>query len=208
MNVEVSKKNIDPVASVTPANQVEKKADTSESVYNIPVEGYKATSLGDAIHSGDLEKVKGLIERGATIEQCLTDETYIYDALHTALTFGKMEIIRYIIANKLYADVNKTYTEEAETPLSLACTLKNNDEAFQISDLLISLGANVNGSGASGGEYTMYPLILAVRQNNLNLVKLLTEHGANKDITDENGNTPLSVAEKNGFIDIVNFLKG
>lgn len=42
-------------------------------------------------------KVKMLIEKGANFHECLTDETYIYDLLYSALSFNKIEIIRHIL---------------------------------------------------------------------------------------------------------------
>ena len=182
--------------------------DTTNANFNISIEGYKATPLGQAAYSGDITEVQDLVAQGASIEKCLTDETYIYDILYTALVFNKTELVRFILKNKFYSSLNETYTEEAETPLTLACSLANNSDALEIADSLINLGADVNGAGPSGGERTMYPLLIAVKQNNVDLTKLLLEHRANKDIKNESGETPLTIAEKNGFQDIATLLKG
>ena len=61
--------------------------------------------------------------------------------------------------------------------------------------------------GESGGERTFYPLIIAVTHNNSCLVKLLLKHGANKEIKNENGESPLTIAQNSKFEDIVNLLK-
>jgi ankyrin repeat protein len=182
--------------------------DTAVTKFDISIEGYHSTQLGQAVYAGDVNKVQGLINKGASIEQCLTDETYVYDLLYTALAFKKTELVRYVLKNKLYKSVNTIYSEEAETPLALACNLTNSKEALEIAASLIALGANVNGAGESGGENTHYPLFIALSGNNVSLAKLLIEHGANKDIKNERGETPLSIAQKKGFEDILRLLKG
>ena len=175
--------------------------------FDIQIEGYKASELGEAIHSGSVEKIKALIQSGAPIDKCLTDETYVYDALYAAIVFNKKEIVEYLVQNKLYTDINKTYSEEAETPLTLACAIQNKLDALQISQLMITNGANVNGAGESGGEDTKTPIFIAVNQNNIELVQVLLEKGAKKDISNSSGASPLTAAEEKGFSEIANVLK-
>ncbi len=210
-NGKVQEKNkaTDTKSTIT-ANKKQDNAsvDTSQAIFNIPIEGYKATELGQAVYTGNIVKVQTLINKGASIEKCLTDETYIYDILYTALVFNKVELVNYILRNKLYSSVNKTYTEESETPLTLACGLHDTSNALEIADTLIALGADANGTGESGGENTKYPLLIAVNQRNAGLTKLLIKHGAKKDIKNQAGETPLAIAQKKGFEDITGILKG
>lgn len=174
--------------------------------FGIAIEGYNATRLGQAVYTGDTATVGTLIKGGASFAKCLTDETYIYDILYAALVFNKIDIVRYVLKNKLYKSINATYSEEAETPLTLACGFKDSSDALEIADTFISLGANVDGAGESGGEQTIFPLLVAVNQNNVRLTKLLIENHANRNIVNENGISLLQIAQQKGFEGIVSLL--
>lgn len=95
------------------------------NAFDTSFEGYKSTKLGAAIYEGSLEDFKTLIRAGASPESCLTDETYIFDALYAALAFDRRAILDHILQSNLYKDINKTYTEESETPLTLACAIRS-----------------------------------------------------------------------------------
>lgn len=178
-----------------------------KSTFNRSVDGYMATILGESIFAGDLDQVRSLFEAGASFEDCLTDETYIFDALYASIAFGKVEILEYVLASKSFSDINKAYTEESETPLTLACSLQDHQIANRMADLLISNGANVNGVGESGGEETKTPLFESIKRANIPLVKLLVEKGAKKDVTTTSGQTALSMAEELGSTELVELLK-
>ncbi len=202
-----TKSKIETTVKSAPADTVAPKSDSSQFSFGVSIEGYKASKLGEAINSGSVEKFKDLVQKGAPIDKCLTDETYVYDALYAAIAFNKKDIVEYVIQNKMYSDINKTYSEDSETPLTLACAIQNKVDALQVSRLLISNGANVNGAGDSGGESTKTPLFIAVNQNNVELVRLLLEQGAKKAITNSAGASPLSAAKESGFSEIVDLLK-
>lgn len=206
-DVKEQKKSTGTVAVKASEKPVSTTSDIALDSFAISIDGYKATLLGQAVYDGDTAKVQDLIKKGASIEKSFTDETYVYDILYTALRVNKVEMLRYILKNKLYTSVNATYTEDAETPLTLACNIDNEKDAMEIADSLIVLGANVNGAGVTGGERILYPLIIAVGHKNAALTKLLVDHGANKEIKNENGETPIVFAQKKGFEDIVNILK-
>ena len=202
-----AKSGVEVPAKPAATSSIAPKTGTSQPAFDISLEGYKATKLGAAIYSGSLEKFTGLVEQGAPIDQCLTDDTYVFEALYAAIAFGKKNLVEHILKNKLYSDINKVYSEDSETPLTLACALENKADGLEISKLLISNGANVDGAGDSGGEGTKAPLFIAVKQNNVELVRLLIEKGAKKDITNSAGASPLTRAEESEFSEIVNLLK-
>lgn len=183
------------------------KQESSQPTFAHDIEGYKASDLGEAIYQDSLTKFKVLVEKGASVEKCLTDETYIYDALYAALVFGRVDLIKYIVQNNQYSDINKTYSEDAETPLTLACNMQDKDEALQIAQLLIENKAKVDGSGPSGGEETKYPLLIAVKRNNIALTQALIEKGARKDVAENSGATAGSIAADSGFSEIAELVK-
>ncbi len=203
--------NVKPEAPVshsvsTPA-PLAPKQDSSQPTFSHAIEGYTASDLGEAIYQDSLMKFRDLIGKGASIEKCLTDETYIYDALYTALVFGRVDLIKYIVENNQYSDINKTYSEDAESPLTLACNMQDKDEALQIALLLITKGAKVDGSGPSGGEETKYPLLIAAKRNNVALTKALIEKGARKEVAENSGATATSIASDSGFSEIAEMVK-
>lgn len=183
------------------------KPETTKVSFDIPIKGYQATRLGEAIYNDSLDLFKSLLEKGAPLNKSLTDGTYEYDALYAALAFDKRDILEYIMQQKKFSDINETYSEDAETPLTMACTIKNKADALAVSKVLVENGANVNGAGPSGGERTKYPLLSAVNQDNVELVKYLIEKGAKKDIADNSGKSPGAIAVEKGFSDLAALLQ-
>ena len=178
-----------------------------ESKFGFNVETYTATELGVACYESDTTKIQSLINSGFSIEECLTDDVYVYDLLYAAFVLGKAEIVHFVLNNKLYASVNETYTEDAETPLTMACSFVNQKKALEFAQVLVSLGANVNGAGKSGGDYMKYPLVIAVSNNNIELTGFLLKNGANIEVRNSSDETILEIAENNNFQDIVSLLK-
>lgn len=206
-NVAQLKPNTSTVDKTTRSDSTSAQPDTTTPIYIHDIEGYKASELGRAIYQDSLSKFKSLVERGASIEDCLTDETYTYDALYTAIEFGRLDFIQFIVQNNYYSDINKTYSEDAETALTLACNRQDKNQALQIALILIVKGAKVDGTGPSGGEETKYPLIIAAKRNNVELVKALVEKGVNKAVTENSGATAASIATDSGFSEITELLK-
>lgn len=206
-NFSEQKKSTDTLSINAGEIKNQSVADSGQNIFSFSIEGYKATQLGQAVYENDTAKIQTIINSGASIEKCLTDETYIFDILYAAIAYKRIESIRFVLNNKLFTSINKVYTEDSETPLTLACALTNGKDALEIANSLIALGALVNGVGESGGEQTKYPFFIAVKQNNIPLVKLLIEHGAKIDIKNAGGESPLNIAEKNGFEEMVNLLK-
>jgi ankyrin repeat protein len=96
------------------------------------------------------------------------------------------------------ADVNAR-NEYGFTPLIyVACKGYN-----QFTDILLHSGAEINatleGSGCTA-------LLCAVRMEHTETVWLLIEAGADPEIADEQGNTPLMTAKSKGYEEIVKLL--
>ena len=59
-----------------------------------------------------------MLNDGADKEQCLSDDIYEYDIVYAAVYFNKVDVLKFLIAQK--EDVNKVYNENGLTALSLA----------------------------------------------------------------------------------------
>lgn len=88
------------------------------------------------------------------------------------------------------ADLDVKSRQQKMTPLLIA--VKNDD--IEIIQVLLELGANVNGSNHEG--YT--PLMAAAEAGQFNIVQTLITHGANSNIHDMTGMTASILAMKNG----------
>ena len=78
---------------------------------------------------------------------------------------------------------------------------QNDEVVIKMLKLLIKKGANVNNDVEDE-----YPILYAVIEQKLNIVKVLLDAGANIDITDETGRTPLTSAVLEGDIEILELL--
>lgn len=159
------------------------------------------TLLGYACLYNNKAAIEKLIARKASINDAYSDEIYIYDALNIAITEGNYALAKYFIS--LGAKVNQPYNEEGLCPLALSC-MQNN---YPIANLLLNHGAEADGVGDLGGNYITYPLIIAVEKRNKAIVQLLLKHGAKKNVKDSEGFTPLSLARKLGYTEIIRILK-
>jgi hypothetical protein len=74
-------------------------------------------------------------------------------------------------------------------------------QRFEIARQFIQGGVNVNYQYEG-----MTPLLHAARWGNLELARMLVDHGANINARDRNGNTALAIARNNGHIPVQDFL--
>ncbi len=75
--------------------------------------------------------------------------------------------------------------------------------------ILLKSGADVDGKGyrkypqcVAGIEYSS-PLMVATYSNNIEIVRILLEYGANSNTLEGEGVTPLMIARKKGYKEIV-----
>lgn len=146
--------------------------------------------LGYACKYNRCNIAEKIINLNANIEIGHGDEYFEYDALSIAVENEDLCLVKLLL-NK-GANPNRWYSEEGLTALSVSCRLNN----FTISRILIENGANVNGEGDTGTDYIIYPLLFAVGNNNLELVRLLIDNGCKIDITNKQDETPFTVAER------------
>ena len=62
---------------------------------------------------------------------------------------------------------------------------------MKLAHILLEYGINVNGCQSPYDTYKVYPIMEAIANNNIELVKLLLEYHADLDIKDSDGSTLL-----------------
>lgn len=165
------------------------KADSIKDI-NEFVEKYGSsefTALGLACLNGDLSKVKELLGKGADMDYAMSDDFFIYDALHVSVSYAQADIVGYLLKQGVELDRNYSL-------LSMACSNPDNDVAYTIAKYLVDAGAEINGCPDSNG-YPDIPLHHAVLNNNVPLAKLLVEKGADINLTNQRGETIFTIAE-------------
>jgi ankyrin repeat protein len=141
----------------------------------------KYTSIHKAAAVGDLEDVKGHIEKRKGIWLSTLDK-WGWTALHRAVWNGHKEVVRYLLAKG--ADVNAHEVHYGETPLHMAVW----DAYKEIAELLVANGANVD---AKDKRWGWQPLHIAARRGHQGVVELLIARGADVNARTDDNYTPL-----------------
>ena len=139
-----------------------------------------------AASNGQLEIVKLLIK---------ADDNSYNIALYNAIRENEIEIVDYII--KKGVDVNEIgYINKKDEIYEYydLIEIAIDRDRLEISKLLINAGLDLNR------DYKP-PLINAVVQDRINLVKLFIEKGANVHIKDDEGNSIISILTKSKHVD-------
>ena len=150
------------------------------------------TPLQWAIHSGNSEIAKKMIENGADVNGTGGNgET----PLHYAVSRGMIELASYLLENG--ADVNSKNID-GRTPLHHVVQRGNK----KITRLLIENGAEVNVGDLEGRT----PLYCATRLDNVNMCNLLLGYDADVNSGGPCGWVPLHVAVRLGYFQLANLL--
>ena len=156
-----------------------------------------------AAQSKSPQTVKALLDRHADVNfQCKKDG---YTALLVGLTSllnsnsKKTEEIVTLLINA-GANVNVSTKESGYSPLFIAVLTRAN---ISLVKPLLDNGADVNHIIKKNST----SLHFAVRDNSIEHVKILLDYGADKTIRNNEGLTPLEIAQQKGFKDIGKILK-
>jgi ankyrin repeat protein len=153
----------------------------------------KAQTIFDLVRSGDLSKVKVMVEKNPQVVSSMDETGYM--PLHQAISDKKNEIAMFLI--QLGADVNSK-TNNGQTALQLASLAGSKD----IVELLLARGAGVEAKDAANHT----SLTNALRSESFETVKLLVDKGANVNNRGLWNMLPIQVAAEFSSPDMVNYL--
>ena len=173
-----------------------------------------------AIKEGDLEQVKSIVKDNPSLANGITKEGvsifllakyYQKNEIENVLLQYKTEFDLFeatasgkvdLLENHLNANAEQIndYASDGFTPLGLACFFGQKETV----DFLLKKGADVNK--ISNNPMKLAPLHSAVAAQQIEIVKMLIEQGANVNAQQMKGVTALHSAAHNGLKDIVQFL--
>lgn len=142
--------------------------------------------LTQASMKGYLNIVKILVENGAAVN--LKDD-YDVTAIYKAAEQGHLDIIKYLIEHGaiLYPTIG------GATPLMAAA----HQRKFDVVKYLLDLVPDINFQSRMSGNTALHFAVMSLMRDkidNLNIVKLLLEKGADPNIRNIDGFTPLELA--------------
>jgi ankyrin repeat protein len=146
-----------------------------------------------AAFNGNLAQVEATVAKGADVNLSGPKKR---TALILAASNGHQSVVEFLVGKG--ADVNAR-DSDGQSPLLLASKRSFNETA----KYLIENGADVN---AQTKKKRVSSLMLAAVWDNVELVQLLLDHGADPSLTDVFGRTPKLLAEKKGNTAVVALL--
>ena len=171
------------------------------------------------IENGNLNKVKHMIENGFNPNWVRDRSHYAIDiygkrryaadtrpAIYHATLYKQFQIVKYLLLKGANASAVDQSGDSAINEAARGDMEVTNQHGGYIEILqeLIRYDANVNNQGGNEG-YS--PLHCAAHYNNSTTVRILLSNGANLDLRNDRGQTPLEVAEWMGNIHIIKILR-
>ncbi|XP_037438569.1 ankyrin-1-like [Triticum dicoccoides] len=162
-----------------------------------PLAGKLHSPLYGAANEGQCEIVELLLSRGIDVDLDSAQGT----PLHAAAISKHHDIIKILLEH--HANPNKVYGL-GYTPLSwvIRATGPMPSEPLECVKLLVKAGVDLDFIDFDGVSYVM----LAVKFDLPGIMKFLLDAGANPNIPDECGSTPIEVAASKGSRDMVEML--
>jgi ankyrin repeat protein len=183
-------------------------------------------NLSEAVRSGDIEKVKNLLNSGVAVS---ARDSQGRTALHEAAAMGNVQLFRLLVSvgGDTHAKDNRGVTPEfivfhtqntevrnamirsfpkdtapriQEGPWTLKSAISHRQPT--VVAMLLDMGVKVNAVDGDGN----YPLDLAAQKGDLQIVQLLLSHGAEVNIQAKNGSFPIHAAALFGNTPVVQLL--
>jgi ankyrin repeat protein len=180
-----------------------------------------ATPLMKAADAGHLPVVRYLVEQGAKINEM--NITLGMTPFHRAIQMGHFSVVKYLADNR--ADLFLQNTNK-RSPKKIAQIYAKYKIATLLKELSSELSYETITYSAQKNNYTHVAelltkdrtcvnvqdetgctaLLWATKNDNYEMAKILLNYGADKNISNRNGVTPLDIALQAGYAQIVNLL--
>lgn len=158
-------------------------------------ENKRSFTFHEAIVCGKVDDVKTYLNQDKTLSNSFSDDGFTPLSL---AAFFNQQIIAQLLLDKGADPGLKSKNPMNVNALHSAVAKENKD----LCRLFIEAGVDVNEPQMQN----VTPLHSAAHRGNLNLVQLLVENGANIHIKMDNGDTAISIAKREGHIEIENYL--
>lgn len=155
-----------------------------EDIMGILLDHRPTLGLHDAAIVGDLERVKGYVERNVTLANDASSPDG-FPPLGLAAHFGRPEVVVYLLSKG--ADVNFAAPGIGFTALTGAIAGGHRE----VVKILLAAGANVNHRYE---DRQLSPLITAAGDGDPAIVEMLIRAGADVNVRTKDGKTPLAFA--------------
>ena len=153
--------------------------------------------LYPAIKRCDLEKVKLLTEHGADINY----SNFEYGpVIAVAVSKECIDIVKYLVSQGVDPAMTYTngYSYSGKSYSLLNAAVGN--KTTEIAEYLIEQGADINTQTDSVSDLPL--IFVALRAENIELLKLLIEKGADTSVVDKDGKTIFDLAKEQGYDEI------
>jgi len=154
--------------------------------------------LIEAIENGNLKAAQSALRNGADVNKVGERDSF-RTPLMIAADEGKENLAKLLV--EYGADVNAKDLG-GDTALMWAA----NGGHLNVVEFLVEHGANVNAASPHYANAGSTALIYASERGHVTMVKYLIKHGANINAKNKNGDTALSIAEKNGHTEVTRIL--
>lgn len=151
------------------------------------------TPLAVASSLDNLEIMELLVSHGADMAMDIPPRG---TALHVAATEGKVNATRKLLKMGMHPD---TVESEGTTPLRRAVECQKTE----VATLLLKAGANITAE-CPGDELPL--LHKAAKRNDVKMVQILIDHGADPFLRAKKGGTALLIAAVNNSVDVIDIL--
>lgn len=165
--------------------------------HDAKVESESGWALQTAAGEGHIDVVARLLEAGADVNRCTKDERFPQGtALQAAVESGKQDIVTFLLEKG--ADPNLGGGELVCPIIAAACKAEG-----PMMEQLVKAGAHVN---VAGDSYASTPMVNTAMFLPVPYLKVLLEAGADVNLADVDGDTPLIIAASEGDKESVEFL--
>jgi ankyrin repeat protein len=143
-------------------------------------------SLMIAAESGDLNRVRTLLDEGADVN---AKGPAGHSALSLTAVAGHLNVVEALLAAGAHPNARMYGSHSGEFSTLMCAMDRCNKEWMKIVDAMIAAGAEVNPK-----DFSRSPLMYAVERHDVVLVKALLARGANVNLKSGIGTTPLMTA--------------